>query len=365
MYQLYKEFNKEEISLAYLGAFTDNITSMLMELSDDYLSKQEKFKKVSKRASFLIAETFQNVVRHGLENRTEEISRKAERDFFQISVLSDRIIISSVNLIKENDARELNLFIENINSLDAKQLKALKQKMLMTSEMSKKGGAGLGIIEMVRKSGLPLQKKFVSLTDDISLVILSLELLSQKENKENIVDIDHVEEMYRKLSEENILMLYKGDFSSASNSNIISMLNDNFLKDGEIDPGKIKSIVAIIEMMQNISKHGLEVNGRKEGIFSLSASYSADKYCIACGNFIDQYAHDKLKALLEKIKNAASQDLEQMYKEKLAEPDTQVGNAGLGLLEIARSTDNPFLYDFFKIKDNYYFYTLKIKTRNQ
>ncbi len=66
MYSLYKTFTKEKISLAYFGVFNDDITSMLIDLSETYVSKTEYLSKLSKKASFLIAESFQNLIRHGI-----------------------------------------------------------------------------------------------------------------------------------------------------------------------------------------------------------------------------------------------------------------------------------------------------------
>ena len=361
MFDFYKDFSEEKISLTYLGIFNDKITDMLIELSEEYTSKKENLKKISKKTSFLIAESFQNVIRHGVTSKISYNDKNETKDFFQISVFEDRLLISSVNLIENRFVEKFEQEIEQINSLDQNQLKDFHLKLLENNQMSDKGGAGLGIIEMVRKSGLPLKKKFVPVSKDISLAILSLEVINNKENKSPVFNIENIEKLYKKLSEKNILMIYKGDFSSSSNSSILEMLNNNFLKNEMIDPANIKNIVSIIEVMQNVSKHGKKINGNSEGIFSISGKES-DLF-IECGNFVKKQDYQNLISLLNKIKNSTPEELEKLYKEKLSDSHlSDDDNGGLGLIEIARFTKNKFEYHFAQTPENEIFYTIKIKT---
>jgi anti-sigma regulatory factor (Ser/Thr protein kinase) len=361
MQRLMRNINDEKTSLTYFGVFNDRITAMLIDLAEEFVSKQKGLNKLSKRTSFLIAESFQNVVRHGLVEKSKESGLISAKDFYQISVLTDRIVISSANLIKKSDARELEQFIDNVNALSADELKTLKRKLLKTSEMSAKGGAGLGIIEMVRKSGLPLKQNFIPLSDNFSLVVLSLEAITDKHVKEHKISIQQIEETYKTLADENIILLYSGDFSSSSNSSIIEMLNTNFLKGDEIDPARLRNIVAIIEVMQNVSKHGKKIEGYKKGIFALSIR--DDDYYIECSNYIGRQDHKKLRAILGKIKLSDMAEIEKMYKEKLANSylsGEQEG--GLGMLEIARFSNNEFTYNFTDSLENETVFTIKFKT---
>ncbi len=361
MHNLVECFSDEKTSLTYFGVFSDKITAMLIDLAEEFVAKQDGLKKLSKRTSFLIAESFQNVVRHGLLEKCKEPGLELSKDFFQVSVLTDRIVISSANVIKNSDADELAQFIENVNSLSADELKILKRKLLKSSEMSEKGGAGLGIIEMVRKSGLPLKQHFIPLSEKFSLVVLSLEAITDTNVKEHKVSIRQIEEVYKKLAEKNIILLYKGDFSSSTNSSIIEMLNTNFLKGNEIDPDSLKNIIAVIEILQNVSKHGKAINGFKKGMFALSIDNEA--YYIECCNYVSSENYRKLKTLLEEVKSADIPKIEEMYKKKLANSHLSDDNeGGLGILEIARFSDNEFTYNFTNTSENETIFSIKFKT---
>jgi hypothetical protein len=361
MYTLYKELSEERIFLAYFGLFKDDITDLMIGLGEDYLRKQDELKKLSRRASFLIVESFQNVVRHSVEKKETILGSGSRNDFFQISVLQDRIVISSVNVIKNSDAGKLDEFIDRLNSLSESELKELKNSTFLNAEMSEKGGAGLGIIEMVRKSGLPLKKEFIPLKQGLSLIVLGLELINSKKEKQHKVPIEHIKDIYKNLSEQNIVMLYKGDFSSESVTGIIEMLNNNFMKNGDTDAGQIKNIVSIIEVLQNVSRHGKVINGQKEGLFSLK-NIEGDLF-IECGNFIKQEDYPEFKAFLENMQSLEPDAFKKYYRKKLINSDKTEGqSAGLGLLEIAKYTQNAFKYKFTETPEGEIFFSITIKT---
>jgi len=361
MYSLYKEFSDEKYSLIYLGDFSDDITNLLIGLSETFLTKNQDLSKLSKKASMLVAESFQNVVRHKIlenDNFSHDICNK---DFYQLSVTDDRVIISSANAIQAQYADKINSHIDHINSLDKASLRKLRQDVLKFGSLNDKGGAGLGLIEMVRKSGLPLKKAFIPFNNGYNLLLLGLEIPIDRELKTHKTDINNTGTLYRKMTENCLLMLYKGDFSSSSNFNIIEMLNNNFLKDGEVDPSKLKIIVAIIEVLQNISIHGKSISGSKEGIFAIR-DINNELY-IECGNFIKQESYEPLKEILESVKACNNNELEKLYKKKLGASYLSGKNsAGLGLLEIARFSNNSFSYKFEETSENQLFYSIKIKT---
>ncbi len=361
MYSLYKDFTNEIISLAYFGVFNDKITTMLIDLCESSVSKTEHLSKLSRKASFLIAESFQNIIRHGIMEKENISVIQYSKDFFQISILEDRLVISSANVIENKNIDELTKNINYINSLDSNELREYKRELLVKGTISEKGGAGLGLIEMVRKSGLPMQKHFISLTEGYSLVILNLEVPILKNLKEHKVDIPGIERLYKKLVEKGILMLYKGDFSSTSNSYLIEILNNNFQKDDEISSDKAKNIGAIIKVMQNVPKHGKGIAGYKEGIFALSI-INGELY-IECSNFVKKEDYEILKNNLKTIKSYSLDEIEKLYIQKSANSNLSDDNNGfLGFLEIAKFTKNTFTYSFIETPENEIFYTIKIKT---
>lgn len=65
--------------------------------------------------------------------------------------------IVSANFIKIERLKVFTDYIDHTNSLGPNELKALYRKVLANNHYSEKGGGGLGIINMIRKSGNKLK----------------------------------------------------------------------------------------------------------------------------------------------------------------------------------------------------------------
>jgi len=362
MYSLYREFSNERVTLAYFGVFSNRITRMLVDLSENFLSKNRDLRKeITRKASFLLIESFQNVIKHGILEKTGVHELQYNKEFFQIKILEDRIIISSANVIKEEQAQFLDDKISQINALDREDLRNLRNEILAHGELSEKGGAGIGLIEMVRKTGLPLLYKIKYLKKGFSLLFLSIELPTDKKLKDHKLSITQIENKYEKFVEDDYIMIYKGDFSDESNQKIISMLEHNFLKGGKMNSRNTKNILTIIELMQNISKHGKSIKGYKEGIFALYQK-NEDLF-IECNNFIKDYKYDELKEYMEKLKQYNKEQLEEAYRNKLKTAHlAENGKVGLGLLEIARFSNNNFSYNFVETESKEIYFSIRVKT---
>ena len=360
IYRFYKDLKEEKISLAYFGLFTNRITRLMINVTNDYYSRVVDLSSFRKKSSFLIAESFQNLVKHGIKEKQPLSKLKYNRDYFKIGIHDDRIVISSANIIRKTNTSTIKEKVDHINSLTDKELKALKQEVLEFGEVSEKGGAGLGLIEMVRKSGLPLIDKIIPLNDDYALLMMKAEMPINKEIRHHKVNIDDIENIYYHLIEDNILILYKGDFSSDSTNNLIEMLESNFMENEASRSKQVKSIVAVIEVLQNVSIHGVIIDGHIDGIIAIRAI--DDSLHVECGNFVKQEDYQPLKEKLESIKSTDMEEIERYYKANLEESNlSKDKDSGFGLYEIARFTNNEFGYDFVETDDNKIFFSISIK----
>jgi hypothetical protein len=62
--------------------------------------------------------------------------------------------------------------IDHINSLDKEEIKALYKKKIKASRLGETGGAGLGFIDLVKKTGNQLQYGFQKLDEENYFFIL-------------------------------------------------------------------------------------------------------------------------------------------------------------------------------------------------
>ncbi|MDX2174716.1 MAG: SiaB family protein kinase [Bacteroidota bacterium] len=355
---IYNNLQNYKIALSYCGSFNDDITSKLINISEFYLEHKSEISALKNKVSFLIAECFQNIVRHSDSKQYK--SENNHSDFFQLKVLEDRIAMSSCNLIENEYIEELKEKLIKLNALDADNLKKLYSGILKDGNLSEKGGAGLGLIEMARKSGLPLKFKFIDFNTKTSRFLLSLEIIQKNNLSEEKVNIDEVQSYYEVLLTKNVLIQYKGDFSKQIINPILDMIKLNFKKSkGAVVMMEKRVVICLIEAIENISNHGKLHNGVREGVLTISKTET--NYILETFNYLETTNYQKLNTTLTNLKKLNSDELNELYKKKIMETDINSDERNdLGLIEIARKSNNNFSFEFNKINVNEYSYSITI-----
>jgi hypothetical protein len=358
MYKLYEHLKNEKICLSYLGVITDSVTIKFIDLSDFFLKNSAHLSKLKNRTSFLIVECFQNTIRH----RDKDAQAENHKDYFQINAWDGGMVLSSCNLIPEKEVEELRRKITYINSLNPDELKKLHEEILVREELSSKGGGGLGLIDMARKTGLPLRYNFTPLKSNVSEFFMALEILNPNESvhaPKISLYLKKELEFYKTLVQKNILLLFRGEFSKETVQPLIEMMEHNFATGDNVSSSEKRRLITIIEVLQNISKHGKIIGGAKNGIFSIAEVNG--KFIIECGNFIEKKDEKPLRESAEMVKKLNMEEITALYKKRLSTPDISAeGNSGLGLLEIARNSLNQFTYEFTETPEKEIFFSIKI-----
>ncbi|HOM90289.1 MAG TPA: SiaB family protein kinase, partial [Bacteroidia bacterium] len=78
------------------------------------------------------------------------------------------------NYIKKEESEDLKSKLEKINSMNTEELRAYYLETLSTTELSQKGGAGLGMIDIARKSGHKIVYSFDGVTDTVNFFTLEV-----------------------------------------------------------------------------------------------------------------------------------------------------------------------------------------------
>ena len=177
--------------------------------------------------------------------------------------------ITSGNLIEKNKIENLENQLKKVNSLNKEELKLLYREVLENQEISDKGGAGLGLIEMARKSGQELKYDFKPFNEHFSFFYNQIELKSQiEENTLNSnFDLNEAISFHQQMKDENIMVIHKGDFSQDSIFPVLKIIEENLQKEKKDIAFKKKIFHILVELLQNISHHCLKENNKKEGIF--------------------------------------------------------------------------------------------------
>ncbi len=170
-YQLYKTMKTNEISLVYEGEVTQDITKTFTALTERNLTKSAESNTVQKKVFNVMVECLQNISKHADSLGGDEDEER--RGIIMVSKGDDSYNIITGNIIKNQKVPELKSSLELINSLDKEGLSSLFKQQIRESTLSDKGGAGLGLIDIAKKSGSKLIYQFKEISEEVSFFILT------------------------------------------------------------------------------------------------------------------------------------------------------------------------------------------------
>jgi hypothetical protein len=361
VFNFFNLLKDDSLSFLYHGFMSDEFTEKIITLSEKNLEKINDSKGIKNKVSFLIAESFQNIIRHG-DSFEEEKNRFNKPGIFIFRIIGETYVISSANLINDKNIENVAQKLSQINNLNKDELKTLFQDIIQNTEISDKGGAGLGLIEMARKTGNKLEYEFEKIDENFSLFYLQLKFNTKQATDEMIQElpIALTKDFYDVMNLNNTYLTYKGDFSQENVLILLKIIERN-LKINTFEHESVKSLIYIIltELLQNISKHGYSFDNKKEGIFMIGKYFN--KYVLSSGNLIENNKIQQFKAKIDFLNKMNKTELHKLYVEKIKLGNTDdYGNAGLGFIEIAKECDE-IKYNVFAINEEYSFLTISLK----
>ncbi|MBN4077677.1 SiaB family protein kinase [bacterium AH-315-C20] len=347
---------EDNLALWYTGVFSDELTQNLIDLSEFDISDID-LGKSRKKVSFLMAESFQNIVRHGVKSEQSENIIGT----FGITNRHGLFHIFSNNFIPNDQAKVIEDKLNFVNEMDSEELRTYYKEMLLDGSLSEKGGAGLGLIEMARKSGSPLQYNFLQNGRRIAFALQIDYALKGQDNTGKINPIENSIALSNELSTEGVLILFKGDFKPESTNNVLEMLHENMHISENLDRLNKQIFHVGVELIQNMSRHGSLVEDKIEGIFALS--FDDGEVSITAQNLVPLNLRAKLESHLEEINSKTEEELSNWYQEKLKTSALDDSNyAGIGLIDIGRTTDQDINYSF-EDDGNHSLYTISVKLK--
>ena len=354
---LFKAMQKDNLGYVYRGRFTQDITDSILALTENKLEKEEQSAKIKKRVYSILVECLQNITRHQDDTKVDSPDSNG---LFVIQKHDEKYFITTGNLVMNDNIDYIKNLIETINGLEKEDLKDYYKMVLEDGSLSSKGGAGLGLIDMARKSGNKLLYQFRPIDDKSSFFYLhtipSLEGLDLKsgnkaESLNDIIDIHNT------LNKKNILLVSNGPFNQESLMILLGSLEGQMT--GTISHKK-KVFFVVVEMLQNIVKHGFNADSNclgMPGIFIISEHEG--HYTITTGNYVNAYKYESLKNKIENINNLSKEKLDEYFNKCLFDFEIDSSKkAGLGIIDLRIKSGNPIAYSFNKVSNEAYFFSL-------
>ena len=172
VYDFYLKMKKSNISLAYEGEITHQITKAFTALTENNMQRDQDSTSVQKKVFHVMVECLQNISKHA-EKDLDYYSSKDGRGIFLVSKDEKEYNITTGNIIKNDKIESLRNLLEKINSMTREELNQLYKQQIREGRLSPKGGAGLGFIDIARKTGQKLIYSFLRIDDENSFFVLT------------------------------------------------------------------------------------------------------------------------------------------------------------------------------------------------
>jgi hypothetical protein len=86
---------------------------------------------------------------------------------------AERFQVTTGNIIEHGHVDEISMFLGKLNNMNSDDLDDLYKQQMRDGILSPQGGAGLGFIDIRRKTGNPLDYSFVKIDEETSFFIFT------------------------------------------------------------------------------------------------------------------------------------------------------------------------------------------------
>ncbi len=176
IHDFFKRMYNHNVILSYQGAFTQDVTKSVLSMTEKNLDSKGELSIVRRKVFNVMVECLQNIVKHSFKG-----DNIYDRAIFMIGEQEDNYEISTGNFLLNNEVESLQQKLDQVNNLDKAGLKALYKELIKGRDgLSTKGGAGLGLVDIARKSGHKIDYSFSEFDDSHTFFSLKTKISRHK-----------------------------------------------------------------------------------------------------------------------------------------------------------------------------------------
>lgn len=331
VYKTGRSIATEQFLFACRGNFNSSITDNILFLTEGNLLGLDN-PKIAKKVYYLMVEGLQNITRHQYTDRAGSVY---EGGLFIINRREEAYSITYGNWVSSDVKDMLSERLDQIVSKDPGELKEYYLEILNNSGFSSKGGAGLGLVDMARKSSGKLSFRF-SPVEDGYFYYLNLCIAIDAEQYSDSLSRIYLEEavqLHQQMIESSAQILFKG-LLNEDNVNHLSNQIDTTVKN---EPEGNGLGLVMTELLRNVAKHAHNRFNQagKPGVFMLQKTDTG--FCMLSGNYILEKKKESVRKSVEAINTLAADKLNVYLEERTANKNTSESpEPGTGFLRLRK-----------------------------
>jgi len=177
IYDIYKKLEERNVILSFKGIMTSELLTTILQIMETKMNRFEERPKIRKKVFNVLVECLQNLYHHIDEDiDSGETLYNELNSLFMIAKSKSTYVVTTGNYMRAKDVSNLKEKLDLINGMSKEELKSYYKQVLNEGTMSEKGTAGLGMIDIARKSGKELEYNFSSLNDNLTFFSLSVKI---------------------------------------------------------------------------------------------------------------------------------------------------------------------------------------------
>jgi hypothetical protein len=351
---------QSDACFSYRGPFLDQFTEVILDVAASAGNSIEIERSLQRKMSFILVESFQNILKHAA---MEDDGERGDAGVFSFRLHGRNFIINTINFTTEEEAIELKRMIDIVNEHNRNQtLKEYYMQHLQENEMSTKGGAGLGLIELARKSGSVILYEM----DQTAHGICFHQQISMMNEGDHPIAVENYiavnKRRYEELKRDKVFLSYSGEVNQKSLLPLLSLVESNALAEHKNKTKARKAGHALIEVMQNISRYTKANAASLPVVGYLNVGLDDQKIFIIAGNTIDKQEKILLNEKLEQLTQLSEAALAELHAEIMLKSvmDGEKHRSGLGLIEVLRSSSQAVKYGFYPADEKHELFSMLI-----
>jgi len=183
MQEYSRMLRESNIDISYSGPMWESSMTGIAEMVKESLSHDELTTKASKSVFSVFVEQVTNMLMYSADKERNGKNKKelAPKGMLALGHNEKTYFIQTGNAIKNESIDLVRSRIEHLNGLDKKELRQYyKERLRGDNDNPESKGAGLGLIEIARRSTAPIQYSFEPYGDGISYFIMYVEITQEE-----------------------------------------------------------------------------------------------------------------------------------------------------------------------------------------
>jgi hypothetical protein len=171
----FSEQTDGDIILYYKGNVDSDVINHVLDTVEDKMVEVNEQSKLRKKVYNVLVESLQNLYHHVDKVPDDFEDQKSEKfGLLAIKKVGNGYKIITGNFVHSENIEKLEEKIKRINRSSHEEIKELYKFILNHQRISAKGGGGLGLVDIARKTGNKLEYSFKEYNDKYSFFYLDI-----------------------------------------------------------------------------------------------------------------------------------------------------------------------------------------------